>query len=257
MDLMLFKFEETDGSSINNFDTQVTVLDLNGEPWFVAADVCKILGIVNTSDALSSLDEDEKLTSVIPRAGQNRSVNLVSESGLYELVFRSNKPVAKTFKRWLRKEVIPALRKTGTYSVDRTTIPNFVVRYNENFDKVDPGYFSVIGELFIRVYGKFHSVGYEIPNASFSGTEIRPDTSVGKMFPKYLKDNYPDLQDKYKMYPHTFADGTIRDCRQYENIVLPAFIEYVEKEWLPKKAQGYFNDRDKKALDYLPKLIGK
>lgn len=257
MDLMLFKFEETDGTSINNFDTQVTVIDIDGEPWFVAADVCRILGIVNTSDALSSLDDDEKLTSVIPRAGQNRSVNLVSESGLYELIFRSNKPIAKTFRRWLRKEVLPALRKTGTYSIDRTSIPNFVVRYNENFDRVDVGYFSVIGELFIRVYGRFNSVGYQIPNKSFDGTEIRPDTSVGKLFPKFLKEKYPEFENKYKMYPHIFADGMVRDCRQYENIVLPAFIEYVETEWIPNRASGYFGSRDKKALDYLPKLIGK
>ena len=135
--------------------------------WFVAPDVCKTLGIQNATQALKSLDDDEKLPYVLHRAGQKRKINLVSESGLYALIFKSSKPEAKKFRRWVTKEVIPAIRKTGAYGINRLETPNFVVRFNENWDRTDKGYFSVISELFIRLYGKFEQLGYQIPNKAF------------------------------------------------------------------------------------------
>ena len=107
--------------------------------------------------------------SVITTSGQNRSVNLVNESGLYALIFRSKKPTAKKFRKWITKEVIPAIRKTGGYGINRLETPNFVIRFNDNWDRTDRGYFSVISELFIRLYGRFEKVGYLIPNKAFDG----------------------------------------------------------------------------------------
>jgi len=101
MQLQIFKYSEED--HLDN----LTTVDISGEIWFVASEVCKLLDIKNTSDAVSRLDDDEKLTSVLPISGQNRSVNLVSESGLYALVFKSKKPSAKKFRKWVTKEVIP------------------------------------------------------------------------------------------------------------------------------------------------------
>ena len=96
-------------------------LDEHGEPWFVAKDVCRVLGLENNRDAVSSLDEDEKITVANPdgnpRAGIPHRYVVISESGLYALVFRSRKPQAREFSRWVRKEVLPALRKTGRYEV--------------------------------------------------------------------------------------------------------------------------------------------
>ena len=97
------------------------ITDENGEPWFVAKDVCRVLGLENNRDAVSSLDEDEKITVANPdgnpRAGIPHRYVVISESGLYALVFRSRKPQARDFSRWVRKEVLPALRKTGRYEV--------------------------------------------------------------------------------------------------------------------------------------------
>ena len=121
MQLQIFKYEEE-----NHLDNLTTV-EIDGEVWFVASEVCKLLDIKNSSDAVSRLDDDEKLTSVLPIAGQNRSVNLVSESGLYALIFKSNKPSAKVFRKWVTKEVIPSIRKTGKYGINRLETPNFVV----------------------------------------------------------------------------------------------------------------------------------
>ena len=97
---------------------QIRVLtDNQGDPWFVAADLCSCLGIRNPSDALSRLDDDEKgLGSTETLKGQ-QSLATVNESGLYALVLSSRKPEAKRFKRWITHEVLPAIRRTGRYAV--------------------------------------------------------------------------------------------------------------------------------------------
>ena len=96
-----------------------SMTDENGNPWFVAKDVCRVLCIENNRDAISTLDEDEKITVANPdgnpRAGIPHQYVLISESGLYALVFRSRKPEAKVFSKWVRSEVLPTLRKTGSY----------------------------------------------------------------------------------------------------------------------------------------------
>ena len=98
---------------------EVRVLDKNGDPWFVGRDVCEILEVKNVPDAMSRLDDDEKLMSVLPIAGQNREVTLISESGLYSIILRSRKPEAKKFKKWITSEVLPSIRKTGGFSIEK------------------------------------------------------------------------------------------------------------------------------------------
>lgn len=92
---------------------RTTVID--GEPWFVAADVCHALDIGNPSDALNRLDDDERTLVSIEGASNGKPVNGVNEPGLYSLVLGSRKPEAKAFKRWITHEVIPAIRKHGGY----------------------------------------------------------------------------------------------------------------------------------------------
>lgn len=87
-----------------------------GEPLFVAADACRILGIKNVSQAVESLDSDEKGISTIPTNGGVQTVIGVTESGLYDFIFRSRKPAAIRFRKWVTSEVLPTLRKTGSYS---------------------------------------------------------------------------------------------------------------------------------------------
>ena len=106
---------------------QVRTVEKDGETWFVAKDVCDILELTNPTEALHGLDSDE-LTSVILRAGgQNREMNAITESGVYALVFRSRKPEAKKFSRWVRREVLPEIRKTGAYVPDKALMdPAFI-----------------------------------------------------------------------------------------------------------------------------------
>lgn len=85
---------------------------VNNEPYFVAKDVCDILEIKNTTQAIQRLDEDERTMFNIGRQGKT---NIVNEYGLYNLILASRKPEAKAFKKWITHEVIPAIRKTGGY----------------------------------------------------------------------------------------------------------------------------------------------
>ena len=91
----------------------VRVIMIDGEPWFVAADVCRVLEIVNVSQAVDRLDADEVTLCQIE--GSHRPTNVINESGLWSLVLRSDKPAAKRFKKWVTAEVLPSIRKTGRY----------------------------------------------------------------------------------------------------------------------------------------------
>lgn len=107
--LQLFSYE---GNKVR------TITDERGELWWVATDVCEILGLSNVADAVSRLDDDEKSTIALTdsiHGNPNRTI--VNEPGLYTLILGSRKPEAKAFKRWVTHEVLPAIRKTGKYAI--------------------------------------------------------------------------------------------------------------------------------------------
>lgn len=109
-DIQVFDFE----------DNAVRVIEKDGEPWFVAADVCRVLDIKNSRDAVADLDDDEAdVVNTYTRSAngveQKRQLNIINESGLYNLIFRSRKPEAKKFRKWVTAEVLPSIRKTGMY----------------------------------------------------------------------------------------------------------------------------------------------
>ena len=101
----------------------VRTVTINGEPWFVAADVCNALDIGNPSQAISRLDDDEKVTLTTNeghsgKLGGAQMLNVISEAGLYSLILKSRKPEAKVFKRWITHEVIPDIRQYGMYATN-------------------------------------------------------------------------------------------------------------------------------------------
>ena len=103
---------------------EVRTVLVNGEPWFVASDVCKALEIVNHKDAVSRLDDDEKSGVVLTDPhGREQVTNCINEPGLYTLVLGSRKKEAKAFKRWITHEVVPSIRKHGAYMTE-TTLEN-------------------------------------------------------------------------------------------------------------------------------------
>lgn len=102
----------TDGE----FNMRTAVVD--GEPLFCLADVCKVLDIQNPSKVAQRLDDDERTKLELGRQGET---NFITESGLYAVILRSDKPNAKSFRRWVTSEVLPSIRKTGNYSAKPMT----------------------------------------------------------------------------------------------------------------------------------------
>lgn len=100
-----------------NSSYDVRAIQIDDEPWFVAADVCAALTIVNNRDAISRLDDDEKGVGSIYTPSGQQEMSVINESGLYSLILGSRKPEARKFKKWVTSEVLPAIRKTGSYSV--------------------------------------------------------------------------------------------------------------------------------------------
>lgn len=118
----------------------VRITDRNGNPWFVLVDVCRVLGIANSSDASSRLDDDEKSgVAITDPHGREQDTTVINESGLYSLVLTSRKPEAKRFKKWITGEVIPSIRRTGGYGTadpmialnDPATMRHLLLGYSE------------------------------------------------------------------------------------------------------------------------------
>ena len=123
----IFQAEESDISVIKFEGYTVRIVNVYGEPWFVVSDVCQALEISNPTSAVSSLDCDEVMTLTLTeglsgKRGGARSWNMVAESGFYKLIARSRKAstpgtFAHRFSNWVFRDVIPSIRKTGSYGV--------------------------------------------------------------------------------------------------------------------------------------------
>lgn len=103
--IQIFKYENND----------VRTVEMNGEPWFVLKDVCEVLGLTDTGRTAERLDADELTRTTLVSGGQNREMYIINESGLYNVILRSDKPEAKPFRKWVTSEVLPSIRKHGAY----------------------------------------------------------------------------------------------------------------------------------------------
>ena len=107
-------------NNIETFDFEehpVRLVEMDGDPWFVAADVARVLDIQNIRQNLKELDDDETGVCNVYTPGGQQEMRIINESGLYNLIFRSRKPEAKKFRKWVTAEVLPSIRKTGRYEM--------------------------------------------------------------------------------------------------------------------------------------------
>ena len=167
-ELQIFNFED------NEVRTQV----INDEPWFVGKDVAEVLGYSNARDALSRhVAVEDKADVVIHDGSQNRTMNIINESGMYALVFGSKLPEARRFKNWVTKEVLPSIRKTGSYQIPKdpmdalrlmfqatektqekvNQVDERVIHLEQNV-KLEPGEYTYIGKSISR---KVYQIGKE------------------------------------------------------------------------------------------------
>lgn len=229
-----------------------SVIDRDGEPWFVLNEVCAKLDIANPSDAASRLDDDEKdVLGITDTIGRVQKRVIINESGLYSVILTSRKPEAKRFKKWVTSEVLPSIRKTGGYG---GKVPAFIRRYNDNWDRVDDGYFSVIGELTVRLWGRLEMAGHIMADRAPDGKELRPDVSVGRLFADWLKANQPEMTGHISYYIHKTPEWE-GEARQYPRNMLPAYLDFIDNVWIPEHAERYLSQRDAAALPYLQALL--
>jgi prophage antirepressor-like protein len=176
--LQLFSFQ----------DQPVRMIMINGEPWWVAADVCAVLDIRNVSDAVEKLDGDEKNTIAINDGIRGNPNKLcVNEFGLYGLIFTSRKSEAEAFRRWLKHEVLPSIRKTGGYSIGQEDINEaFRLRRDENKWLIEKLRFTVDEKTnIIAIQGHLRDLDFA-DNAFL-------DTSLGKCFYPWCEEQGYDM----------------------------------------------------------------
>ena len=200
----------------------------NGEPWFVAADVCRALELGDTHKAVERLDDDEKGRSSIPTLGGAQELLMVNEPGLYALVLGSRKPETRAFKRWITHEVIPTIRKHGGYLT-----PPTIEQLLDNPD--------LIVEMALKLKAereKTTALERELlvakPKAEYFDDLVDRNTLTGvretakeldwseRNFTRFLLDNgfaYRDQKSRLQPYAKHIEDGlfVLKECKSNRN----------------------------------------
>lgn len=184
---------------------QVRTMNKDGEPWFVAVDVCKALEISNNRMAINRLDDDEKGVSLTDTLGGKQDMTIINESGLYSLVLGSRKPEAKKFKRWITHEVIPSIRKTGGYIAGQENLSD-----SELMAKA-----LLVAQRTIEERNK--QIETMKPKAIFADAVSGSDTSILiRDLAKLLKQNGVDIGEK-RLYKKLRDDGYLIKIGESKN----------------------------------------
>mgnify|MGYP000752482509 CR=1 FL=1 len=184
---------------------QVRTMNKDGEPWFVAVDVCKALEISNNRMAINRLDDDEKGVSLTDTLGGKQDMTIINESGLYSLVLGSRKPEAKKFKRWITHEVIPSIRRTGGYIAGQENLSD-----SELMAKA-----LLVAQRTIEERNK--QIETMKPKAIFADAVSGSDTSILiRDLAKLLKQNGVDIGEK-RLYKKLRDDGYLIKIGESKN----------------------------------------
>lgn len=205
-------------------------LERDGQIWFVAADVCKALEINNPSQALTRLDSDEKttLTNNEGRAGQGaQNYNIINESGLYSLILRSRKTEAKQFKKWVTSEVLPSIRKTGSYSLTLNKQQQYLIKEAVLNTAAKTG--KTYQSVYRKLYTKFKVPRYQDILAKDFDAAIQLLTVTSKENQSYIIEIPFDLR-RNSRYLVQILNGKA----QRVSIAYAEMQEDYGKPWSPK-----------------------
>jgi len=235
-----------------NIEIRTVIIDW--DIWFVAKDVCDVLEIRNSRDAISNLSDAMKLTLqwkeslvAITDDPNVTQLSLISEPGMYKLVFKSRKPEAEKFSDRVVSEVLPTIRKTGSYGVTKRLSP-MMMRFSLNAKQNSTlWYRSMLNKLVELFALPLELNGFELPD------NVIPDISTGILFNKYLREKWYDPVEICKTYTHIYPDGReIPWVRQYPDTLYPLFTERFQKERLAHRCAKYLIERtDEMVLPYL------
>ncbi|MEE1492954.1 MAG: phage antirepressor [Massilioclostridium sp.] len=232
----------------NYHNNQVRTIEQDEEIWFVAADVCRALEIGNPSDAIARLDEDEHTLVLIEGIGKGSPVNVVNEPGLYGLVLGSRKPEAKDFKRWVKHEVLPSIRKHGAYLTDEKieqilTDPDTIIRLatdlkNERAQRT-------------RLESKIEE---DKPYTDF-GKAVEVSTNAVKIevFAKTLCNKYGKKLGRNKLFK------LLREHRVlfYENGQNVPFQDFINRGYFALKSTTFINKYGNQVTGFTTMITGK
>ena len=202
---------------------QVRTINIDGEPWFVGKDVAKILGYKDTSDAMRRhVDDEDKLTRCFTDSGQKRELYIINESGLYSVILSSKLPSAKRFKRWVTSEVLPVIRKTGSYDMDEYS-PEMkaILMHDKKLVKIDNRVTDLENHMTID-YGQQTVLGDEVNKAVLDALGGKYSNAYNEIGKKVFAECNRDL----KHYFHINARNNVPKKRYYEA------LEYIQ-EWKP------------------------
>ena len=200
---------------------QVRTINIDGEPWFVGKDVAKILGYKDTSDAMRRhVDDEDKLTRCFTDSGQKRELYIINESGLYSVILSSKLPSAKRFKRWVTSEVLPVIRKTGSYEMDDYS-PEMkaILMHDKKLVKIDNRVTDLENHMTID-YGEQVVLGDEVNKAVLDALGGKYSNAYNEIGKKVFAECNRDL----KHYFHVNARNNVPKKRYYEA------LEYIQ-EW--------------------------
>lgn len=242
-ELKIFEYEDR---------SEFRTMEIDGEPWFVGIDVCNALAIRNPSDAYSRLDaEDLGTAEGLDKRGVKQPLRVVNESGLFALIFESRRPEAKRFKRWVTSEVLPAIRRTGTYGVAAQAAPAdwqpFLDRVTLSWDVVPEGYFSIFKEL-ADVMATLIRSGLEV-NQTFI-----PDISVGSLWGRYWAE--AGFESEYGArisYPHSYPNyfpqsrSNPQSAWAYPEDAIPVFKRWVRNTYFKSGLPNYLSSQVKQG----------
>lgn len=214
---------------------QVTLraLLLAGEPWFVAADVARTLGYRDAYNLARRLDEDEKGTHSVSTLGGQQDMSVISESGLYSAILTSQVEGAKEFKRWVTAEVLPAIRKTGTYQTPQT---------------LEERSLSIITELTGVVAEQKALIAEIEPKAEVYNRVLTPEHSFGfRQLVSALREHFPVNEADIKR--------VLRERGLIHQQTLTATAKAIDGGWAVQRAQGNWGGKERFQARFTTKTL--
>lgn len=177
---------------------QMRTVTINNEPWFVGKDVTDILGYTNSSKALADhVDEEDKLNNESLSSLGQRGGWLINESGLYSLILSSKMPTAKKFKRWVTSEVLPSLRKTGSYEMKNYS-PEMkaILMHDEKIVKID-GRVTDLENKMVIDYGQQQTLKNEVNKVVVKALGGKESNAYKEVSKKVFSEINHDIQEKF------------------------------------------------------------
>jgi hypothetical protein len=137
----------------------------------------------------------------------------------------------------------------GVVASSKSSIPYHIRRHMLNYNQVPPGYFSILQEMTFILIAPLDHHGYQMPE------KMVPDISMGRFLCKHLRERLGLDTNALPVYLHKYEDGRVVEAKLYPEELLPEFRKIIREEWMPKRAQGYFSERDPAALPFLDKVL--